>query len=724
VTRPTLAEALFSPRAVALIGASDDAGKTAGRPLHFLRKHGYTGPIYPINPNRATVQGERAYARLADAPGPVDHAYILVNTPAVEAAVAACAEAGVAVATVLASGFAEMGEEGRARQHRMVEIARAHGLRLVGPNSLGVVSTTTPLALTANAAFSIDALPHGRHAVLSQSGSLIGTLMSRGVARGMGFGKLISVGNEADLSVGEIGAALAEDPGTDAFLLFLETIRAREEMERFATAAHCAGKPIIALKLGRSDLGQALAVSHTGAMVGSDAAVDAFFRRHGIIRVDHLETLLEAAPLVVGRKPLASAAHRSVGVIATTGGGAAMVVDRLGSLGVEVAPPSPATLEKLRAVGVPAQSGPIVDVTLAGTRYEVMRPALDLMMAAPEFVLVLATIGSSAQFRPELAVKPIVDCARERKPLAVFLTPQADEMLRLLAQHGIAAFRTPEACADAIAAYLAWREPTGPANVSSNALARAVALLRNARGELLNERQSLAVFAALGVPVVPSLAFDPAAPPPALPFPFPVAAKILSPDLTHKTDVGGVALEIADASELWKRAQDMAAALRHRHPEARIAGVLAQPMERGIGEALLGYRLDAQAGPVVTVGMGGTLAEIYRDFAVRTAPISPAEATEMISEVRGFAALRGYRGRPRGDLEALAKAVAALSTFAELRSPAVLEAEINPIVVKPAGQGVVAVDGVIRLAPAQSSETQSAAAHAKPGRRHSSTRHS
>ncbi len=440
-------------------------------------------------------------------------------------------------------------------------------------------------------------------------------------------------------------------------------------------------------------------------MVGSDAAVDAFFRRHGILRVDHLETLLEAAPLVVGRKPLVSAAHCSVGVIATTGGGAAMVVDRLGLLGVEVAPPSPATLEKLRAVGVPAQSGPIVDVTLAGTRYEVMRPALDLMMAAPEFVLVLATIGSSAQFRPELAVKPIVDCARERKPLAVFLTPQADEMLRLLAEHGIAAFRTPEACADGIAAYLAWREPTGPAAMSGNALARAAALLRDARGQLLDERQSLAVFAALGVPVVQSLAFDPTAPPPALPFPFPVAAKLLSPDITHKTDVGGVALEIADASELWKRAQDMAAALLHRHPEALIAGVLAQPMERGIGEALLGYRLDAQAGPVVTVGMGGTLAEIYRDFAVRAAPVSPAEAAEMISEVRGFAALRGYRGRPRGDLEALAKAVAALSTFAELRSPTVLEAEINPIVVKPAGQGVVAVDGVIRLAPTQTSQT-------------------
>ncbi len=700
MSRPSLADALFRPRAVALIGVSDDAGKTAGRPLRFLRRHGYAGPIYPINPNRAAVQGERAFASLADAPGPIDHAYILVNTPAVEAAVAACAEAGVAVATILASGFAEAGTEGRERQRRIVELARGRGLRLVGPNSLGVVDTNAPLALTANAAFAADDLPRGRLAVLSQSGSLIGTLVSRGAVRGIGFGKLISVGNEADLSVGEIGAALAEDPETDAFLLFLETIRAREEMARFAALAHRAGKPIIAFKLGRSEVGQALAVSHTGAMVGADTAVDTFLRHHGIIRVDHLETLLEMAPLVVGRKPPARSNLR-VGAIATTGGGAATVVDRLGLLGVEVAPASAETLAKLRAVGVPPQSGPIIDVTLTGTRYEVMRPALDILMEAPEFALVLATIGSSAQFQPELAVKPIVDCARERKPLAVFLTPQADETLRLLAKHGIAAFRTPEACADAIAAYLAWREPAKAASVKPAALARASALLQSAGSDVLDERRSLALYEALGVPVTPSLVLDPATAPPTLPFGYPVAAKVLSPDITHKTDAGGVALEIATAAELGERARALVAAARNRQPDARIEGVLVQPMERGIAEVLLGYHLDAQAGPVVTVGMGGTLAEIYRDYAVRVAPVTAHEAAEMIAEVRGFAVLKGHRGKPAGDIAVLAEAIATLSSLAGVSSPVVLEAEINPLIVRGVGKGVVAVDGVVRLVPAQ-----------------------
>src|SRR5258708_18814669 len=409
---------------------------------------------------------------------------------------------------------------------------------------------------------------------------------------------------------------------------------------------------------------------------------------------------LEGPPVVGGGKAPSMGPAR-VGVIATTGGGAGTVVDRLGLLGVEVARASADTFAKLRAVKVPEQSGQIIDVTLAGTRYEVMRPALDILMDAPEFALVLATIGSSAQFQPELAVKPIVDCAREKKPLAVFLTPQADETLRLLAQQNIAAFRTPEACADAIAAYLAWRGPVATVTANTEKLARAARMRREIRGEALDERQSLALFEALGVPVSRSHVLDPTKALPALPFPFPVAAKILSSDITHKTEAGGVALEIATPAELGERARELVSAARSRHPTARIEGVLVQPMERGIAEGLVGYRLGAQAGPVVTVGMGGTLAEIYRDYAVRVAPVSLDQATEMIAEVRGFAALRGYRGMPPGDVAALAEVIAALSALAIVTERTVLEAEVNPLIVRPAGHGVVAVDGVVRLAPAQ-----------------------
>lgn len=691
-----LAGALFAPRSVALIGISDDAGKTAGRPLRFLRKHGFAGNLYPVNSRRQTVQGERAYGSLAEVPGEIDHAYILVNTPAVEEAVVACAARGVKVATILAAGFAEAGAEGRARQQRLVEIAGEAGLRLVGPNSLGVVNTRTGLTLTANASFAADELPRGRLTVISQSGSLLGTFISRGGARGIGFAKMISVGNEADLSVGEIGALLAEDADTDAFLLFLETVRRPEEVARFAALARRAGKPVIAYKLGRSEAGQELALSHTGAMIGSDAAAEAFLRHHGILRVDHLETLLEVAPLMIGRAP-PSGSTRSVGVVATTGGGAAMVVDRLGVLGVDVAVPSKATAQRLKAAGVTAEPGRILDLTLAGARYDIMRAALDTLLAAPEFALVVAVVGSSAQFNPELAVKPIIDCAGHAKPIAVFLTPHADQTLRLLAEHGVAAFRTPEACADGIAAYLRWKPPVAAASVDERLLAAARAVLDAAPGEVLDERRSSALLEALGVPAAASvtLGLDDTLRAP-LPFPYPVAAKVLSADIAHKTDAGGVALGIASPEDLSTRVAALIATVRQRCPDARLDGILVQPMAGGVAEVLVGYRLDPQVGPVVTVGMGGTLAEIYRDFAVRLAPVSAAEAAEMIAEVRGLAVLKGFRGKPVGDVAALADAIACLSTLAHL--PTVIEAEINPLIVKPAGGGVIAVDGLVRRA--------------------------
>lgn len=694
---PNLAEALFRPRAVALIGVSDDPTKTAGRPLPFLRKHGFQGRIFPVNPHRTTVQGEPALKSLRDAPVPIEHAYILVNTPAVEDAVRACAEASVRVATILASGFAEAGTDGMARQDRLVAIAREAGLRLVGPNSLGVIDTHTPMALTANAAFAADTLLRGGLSVISQSGSQIGTFVSRGAARGIGFAKLISVGNEADLTVGEIGMALADDPETQAFLLFLETIREPQRYAEFAARARRARKPIIAYKLGRSEVGRELAVSHTGAMIGSDAAVGAFLRHHGILRIDHLEALFETAPLVIGREPIARGA-RSIGVVTTTGGGAAMVVDRLGMLGVDVAEPSAETLARLNTAGVKAQPGRLLDLTLAGTRYEVMRAALDTLLEAPEFGLVLAVVGSSAQFHAELAVRPILDCNRQRKPVAVFLTPEAPHTLGLLAEHRVAAFRTPEACADAIAAYFAWRPPRVH-DVSADPSWRDAAcrVLDGVTSNVLNEDQSLALFDALGIPTAPRtvLATDTTSIA-SLPFAFPVATKILSADITHKSDVGGVALDIASREALTKKVREVVAAVRAAQPQARLDGVLVQPMESGVGEVIIGFRRDPQVGPLVMVGMGGTMAEVYQDAALRVAPVSEDEATEMIGEVVGMTTLRGFRDRPAGDLDALARAVSRLSLLAEMPGSPVIEAEINPLIVRARGAGVIAVDGVVR----------------------------
>ncbi|MBV8165305.1 MAG: acetate--CoA ligase family protein, partial [Alphaproteobacteria bacterium] len=677
-----LAQALTAPRAVALVGASTDPSKTGGRAQRYLARHGFSGTVYPINPNAPEVQGVRAYKDLRDVPGPVDHAYILLNAPHVLAAIEACAAARVPVATILAGGFADAGDAGRALQARIQETARAGGVRLIGPNSMGVIDVATRTALTVNAALELERLLPGRLTVLSQSGSLLGTLLSRGQARGIGFRRLVSVGNEADLSIGELGQLFVDDPDTDAFLLFLETIRGRDALATFANQAHAAGKPLIAFALGRSEAGQKLATSHTGALAGSRAAMAAFLREHGIIEVDLLETLFEMPPLAIGRKPFARRAP-TASVATTTGGGGAMVVDRLESLGVSVLAPSPAASARAAERKIALGDSPLIDLTLAGTRPDTVDAVIETLVDHAGTDAVVMVVGSSAQFHPQLAVKPLVRFARAKTPVAVFLVPQADASMALLAEAGIAAFRTPEACADALRALLTWQPPRPAAIARPAGLDAAAALLRQASGRTLDERASAALFAALGVPCVASTVLAPTTvDSQPLAVTFPAVAKILSPDLPHKTEVGGVALRLADDAAVRDAARNMLERIGRSHPAARIAGVLVQPMEQGLAEALIGYRLDPQVGPIVTLAAGGTLAEIYRDSAVRLAPTDAANARAMIDEVKGLAPIRGYRGMPEGDLDALAAAVVALSQLAHLAERPVAEAEINPVLVR------------------------------------------
>jgi acyl-CoA synthetase (NDP forming) len=702
--KSTLARALTAPRGIALIGASADPSRTSGRAQRYLKRHGFTGAIYPINPNSAEVQGERAFPDLASVPGPIDHAYILLNTPHVPAAIESCAAAGVKVATILAGGFADAGADGLALQRRILESARHAGLRLIGPNSMGVVDCRAGLALTVNAALELERLLPGRLTVLSHSGSLVGTLLSRGQARGIGFNRLISVGNEADLAIGEIGQLFVDDPDTDAFLLFLETIRGRADLAAFARQAHAAGKPIIAYALGRSEAGQQLATSHTGALAGSRAAMAAFLAEHGIIEVDLLETLFEMPPLAIGRRPAPrralepSAASPAVSVVTTTGGGGAMVVDRLETLGVAVAAPSPPVIARLKEHKVAVGDSPLIDLTLAGTRPDMVDATLSTLIDHADTQAVVMVVGSSAQFHPQLAVKPLIRFARAAKPFAVFLVPQADASMALLAEAGIAAFRTPEACADGLRALLSWRAPRAADPARPTGLEAAAALLRTTEGDALDECAATALFAALGVRCASSTVIvPPAIDSHPLDLAFPVAVKILSPDLPHKTEVGGVALGVTDARHVRATGRAMLARIAETHPTARLSGLLVQTMERGLAEALVGYRVDPGVGPIVTLAAGGTLAEIYRDSAVRLAPTDLATAHEMIHEVKGLAPIRGYRGLPQGDLDALAGAIVAVSQIAHLTERPIAEAEINPLIVKARGAGVVAVDGLARF---------------------------
>jgi acetate---CoA ligase (ADP-forming) len=356
-----------------------------------------------------------------------------------------------------------------------------------------------------------------------------------------------------------------------------------------------------------------------------------------------LETLLEIPPLLAGRKSLDLKRPGRVAVVTTTGGGAASVVDRLGMLGVEL-------------------SAPIMDLTMAGTQASAYAAALEKALGS-DCDAVLAAVGSSAQFHPELAVEPIVKCAKA-KPVIAFFTPQADRSLALAAGEGIPAFRTPEACADAVAAFLSWRAPR-----ESPALPVPGQIAKNA----------FDLFSSLGIPVAQWAIAE--APDFAHPLGYPVAVKRLE---AHKTEAGGVVLGVANHSEFVKKAQSLG---KDR--------LLVQTMQSGLAEAIVGYRDDAVVGPLVLVGVGGVMTEIYRDYVLRMAPVSEREAGEMIEQVKGFAAIRGYRNLPRGDVKALAKAVSALSRLALVKGRPVREAEINPLLVK--AEGVVAVDALVVL---------------------------
>ena len=683
-----IAQALFDPRSIALIGASGDERKNTSRPQRFLRKHGYAGRIIPINPGRDEVAGERAYPNLQAVPEEIDHAFIMVPRDAVPAALEQCVARKVPVATVYSDGFAETGPEGRKLQDALVDIARRGNVRLVGPNCIGLLSTQTHCILTVNAVLEKLEVTPGPLAIVSQSGSMMGGLMSRGLGRGVGFSKLISVGNEADLSVGELADMLVDDPHTSAILLFMETIRDADKLSRAALRAQAAGKPVIVYKLGRSEVGQDLAASHTGALAGGDEMADAFFRAHGMLRVDMLETLFELPALLSGQKP---AKRHRVAVMTTTGGGAAAVVDRLGTLGIEVVGPTDAVVEKLAQQKIAISKARLTDLTLAGAKKEVYSAVLNALLASDHADLVLAVAGSSAQFQPQIAIEPMIEADRHGKPLAVFLAPHAEASLKLLAQHDIAGFRTPEACADAIRAWRDWTLPAERPAADKKRLTAIAEVLKAVPHAQLNEYDACRAYAALGVPVAATEVIKTPGQP--VKMDYPVVAKILSPDIAHKTDAGGVALDIPDADALKQAAQDILIRVGHKHPNAHLDGILVQRMEKGLAEVIVGYKHDAQVGPVVLLGIGGVLAEIYKDIAIRLAPVSVAEAERMIDEVKGLAVIRGYRGLPRGDRAALAQAISACSQLAHV--PEVREAEINPLLVKAAGHGVVAVDGLI-----------------------------
>jgi acetate---CoA ligase (ADP-forming) len=685
---------LLRPRSVAIIGASADGAKLTGRPLAYLEKYGFRGHIYPVNPRYATIGGHRCYPEIAALPQSPDVAIVLVGVSKVADAVRQLAAVGAGTAIVLASGFGESGPEGRLRQD---ELKRAAGpMRLLGPNTIGLINVSDHIVLSASNALVTDDIVPGAIALVSQSGGILGSILSRAQAQGVGFSKLIATGNECDLEVSDFIDHLVDDPATKVIALYLEGLRRPKGFQAAVRRARAADKAVVAFKIGRSESGARSAASHTGALAGSDAAYDALFRQLGVIRAERYSDLLDI-PLALSRG--GALKGNRLAIITSTGGSASLLADAAGSAGFATPPPDDATAARLKALaieGATLDRNPI-DVTLAGVKSETFRTILDAVVASPSYDAIALVLGSSALREPETVGKPLRECAAaSEKPIVGFVSPDAPQLVRQLNLAGVPTFAAPESCAAALAAM---RRRDAPRDIEPPREGAAAVIAGDVHALLkpgpLNEAESKRLFARFGIPVTREIVAGTAAEATAAAQTFEgnVVLKILSRDILHKSEAGGVAVGVAPADVTRTCAQMVKCfnATTQREPE----GLLVQELVCGGVELILGFHHDPQLGHAVLLGMGGVTAELYRDTSLRLAPVSRRDAEEMVDDLKSAPLLQGFRGRPLADVAALVAAIVAFSNMIGAIGDELAEAEINPLFVLPRGRGVVAADGVV-----------------------------
>ena len=690
--------AFFAPRSVAVIGASRDPGKVGGSVVANLRAAGFEGRIWPVNPRADVVQGLPATPSLLAIEGPVDLAVIAVPAPAVLPALKECVAKGVRGAVVISAGFREAGEAGHAREAELRAWLPGQPIRVLGPNCLGWIRPSRRL----NATFAPGMPLAGGIAFLSHSGALATAILDWARARRLGFSFFATLGNQADLTESDVLEAAASDPETRVIVAYLEGLA---DGRRFfeALRATTARKPVVLLKAGRSPEGSRAVSSHTGALAGSDAAFEAAVRQAGAVRARSVEELFDLArvlatqPLPRGRRLLVVTNGGGLGVIAT---------DAARDAGLEVAALDAPVQARLRAVLPPTASlGNPVD--LVGDA-DPARYANALHAIGPEADIDAALVIMTVQAATDAVgvARAILGATRGWSRPVVAALVGGDRVapgIRVLEEAGLPCYPFPEPAVTAIAGMALVTErarAAAPEPAESTPLAAAPVLLdwlRAAGGRRLDLGDLTPLLTAYDIPVlVPRLAGTPEeAAAIAGELGCPVALKIASPDISHKTDIGGVTLGLTSPTDVAHTAALMLARVRARHPEAAIRGLMVQPMAPPGKELLLGAIRDPQFGPLVVVGLGGIYVEVLRDTAMRLAPVSPAEALRMLDELKTIALLRGVRGEPAVDFPALAETISRFGQLA-VDCPDLTEMELNPLVASPTG--VVAVDARATLA--------------------------
>jgi len=699
-------EPLFCPQSIAVVGASRTPGSVGYALAHNLIYGGYTGVVYPVNPKARSILGNRCVRSLSEIGDPVDLIVIAIPAPLIEQTVLEGAERGTRHFVVISAGFKEVGGEGAVREERLKALARERGLTIVGPNCLGVINTDPTVRM--NATFAKDMPAAGSLGLISQSGALCTALLDYAKGIGMGFSRFISFGNKAAVSELDLLASLHSDPHTRVILMYVEELSSGQEFVEtcYAITHGNNPKPIIAIKTGRTSEGAAAAASHTGSLAGSDEVYDAIMAQAGVMRVDSVKELFDYAEIFAD--PILPQG-RNTAIITNAGGPGIMATDACIRNGMRLARFQEYTLKSLRYQMPPtANIKNPVDV-IGDARHDRYRTALDAVTAdeGVDQVLVVVTPQTMTD------VTEIADVIREAKsfcgkPIVASLMGQVDvgAGVRLLQKHGVPTYAFPEDAMKAMAAkcrFAEWTRTTSSGYVRFDAQEDAVERILDeelAAGHTqLVELRALEVLQHYGFPVVPYRLARTAdeAVAAAEELGWPVVLKIAGPKILHKTDVGGVRLNLTSPEQIRGAFEDMVATVRKRMgEETEIWGVLVQKMLARGKEVILGMTRDPRFGPLLMFGLGGIYTEALRDVSFRLAPLRAEVPREMIRGIRAHRLLEGVRGEKPSDLDAIAGCLLRLSQLAT-QHPRLKELDINPLIVYARGEGAVVADARIIL---------------------------
>lgn len=697
---------LLTPGSIAIIGASADTSKFSGRFAPYLQRQGYAGAIYPINARRSEVAGLKAYADLAAIPGAVDCAIYSIAAGDIEPWLAACEAKGVQLLVITSAGFAERGDDEGARLQALVSaFARRTGIRVIGPNCVGFVNLVARVAAAAAAVLEWPDIPMGRIGVVSQSGGLgMGSVLFGGLREDIAFSYLVSTGNEADLDLVDFGRFLVEDPSTDVIALTIEAVRDGAGFRAFLAGAQATAKPVVILKSARSELGRAMAASHTGALAGSSAIFSALCARYGAVQVDDVDELYQVAQMFVKLRAAGKLSAQRVlpadgcAALSVSGGHVGLLADMAALRGMRFPPLAETTQQQIRTVL--GKDGEILNpVDLSGGQvadHSVWGRCLQPLLDDPETGIVVPILTVARNY--DVACHDIVRIAAgQSKPVLVSWVGGSfeGEGKAILRRSAVPIFETPERAVRALAAldtHLRARVPSGrdPFGNEPNArpyrgLSPPHPLIQAALAAgrtTLGERESKTILAELGFPVTRERLVTSAseAVDAAQALGFPVALKGEHPDIAHKTEAGLVRLGVVTPAEVVRAFSEIDAAMRAHSPAAPGAGVLVQEMVPSGTELALGIQSDANFGPAVLFGLGGIFIEVLRDVRLAVAPLTHAEALEMIGQTRCVALLQGARGRHPVSLAAIADLLVALGDFALTHAGFVREIDINPLI--------------------------------------------